>query len=328
MTRNGYGAVFAIVLLLILELFLHTDTFLLKYRSVFAAGRLMDKLDALSELPIDVLLVGNSRTDNGFDPFLLQEITDLNVFNMGIPGANAEILYGIVSRLSDEGMFKAGKINKVLLGLDESVFQLDDSLGYGVFVSDRNELLKNYQYKGLFHSYFRLLGYGGQLKELREPEKLIRFMKATYQEIEPMGGAAKINYGFRPGERGKFQNDQQLLLQEAGAQKKPNKQVESYFWKLVKLLQNKNVDVAVYFPPLLNRSTFFLDYDNKKAEPYIKIKEKLSAMGVPVLDIGHQELKHVSEFANAGHLNRKGATRFSRLMGQELLVLWSDIGSK
>lgn len=221
MKRKVGGAVFAIILLLMFEFFLHTDSFLLKYRSVFAAGRLMDKLDALSELPIDVLLLGNSRTDNGFDPFLLKETTGLNTFNLGIPGANAEVLYGIVSRLDNEGMFGREKINKVLLGLDESIFQPGDSLGYGVFVANRNALLQGYQFKELFYTYFRLLGYGGQLKELREPEKLIRFFKATYQEIEPMGGSARKNYGFRPGERGKFQNDQQLLLQEAGAQNSP-----------------------------------------------------------------------------------------------------------
>jgi len=156
--KKAQGAIFAVLLILMCELCLHTDSFLLKYRSVFAAGRLMDKLDALSELPIDVLLLGNSRIDNGFDPFILKEMTGLNTFNLGIPGANAEVLYGIVSRLDNEGAFGRGKINKVLLGLDESVFQSGDSLGYGVFVANRNALLQGYQFKELFYTYFRLLG--------------------------------------------------------------------------------------------------------------------------------------------------------------------------
>jgi len=166
------------------------------------------------------------------------------------------------------------------------------------------------------------------LKELREPEKLIRFFKATYQEIEPMGGSARKNYGFRPGERGKFQNDQQLLLQEAGAQNLPNKQIESYFWKLVRMLKEKNIEVAVFFPPLFNRDVLFLDVDNKNAKPYIKIKDKLLSMGIPILDMAYQEARVASEFANAGHLNRQGATRFSKIMGKELLALWPSIDGK
>ena len=328
MNRKAYGAVFAVFLLFIAELFLHSDTFLFKYRSVFAAGRLMDKLEALTELPIDIVLIGNSRTDNGFDSLLLKEMTGLGVFNLGVPGANEEILYGIVSKLDSKGVFSQGKVSKVLLGLDESIFQQGDSLGYGVFVANQNELIHRYQFKELFDTYFRLLGYGGQLKELREPEKLIRFFKATYQEIEPMGGSAKINYGFRPGERGKFQNDQQLLVQEAGAQNPPDQQVESYFWQLIKLLKEKNIEVAVFFPPLLNRDVLFLDTDNKNAGPYIRIKDKLLSMGIPILDIAYQETKVASDFANAGHLNREGATRFSKIMGQELLALWPNIGGK
>ncbi|BCG64812.1 MAG: hypothetical protein methR_P2605 [Methyloprofundus sp.] len=330
MSRKGSGALFAVLLLLICELYLHTDNFLTRYRSIFAAGRLMDKLNALNELPVSLLLVGNSRTDNGFDSFLIKETTGLNTFNLGVPGANAQILYGVVSRLEEQGVFREGKVNTVLLGLDESIFQFGDSLGYGVFIDNRETLLQNYQFKELFSTYFRLLGYGDHLKELREPEKLVRFIKATYQEIEPMGGSAKINYGFRPGERDKFQNDQQLLAQEAGALKPPGKQVELYFWELVKLLKRNNVAVAVFFPPLLNRDTLFLDDEHKRAKQYIKIKEQLLSLGIPILNIGSQETKVPAEFANAGHLNRKGATRFSKKMSQELLQLWPNIivGSK
>jgi len=327
-SKKGGGAVFALILILICELCLHTDSFLLKYRSVFAAGRLMDKVDALTNLPVKLLLIGNSRTDNGFDPFLLQEITHLKAFNLGVPGANAEILYGITAKLNTKGVFAEGNINKVLLGLDESIFQHGDSLGYGVFVADQDELFSENQFKELFNGYFRLIGYGGQLKELREPEKLIRFFKASYQEIEPMGGAAMINYGFRPGERGKFQNDEQLLAQEAGALNPPNKRVEAYFWKLIKLLEEQNIEIAIYFPLLLNRNSLFLDTNNKQAIPYIRIKDKLIAMGIPVLDIGSKEKKLSSEFANAGHLNRQGATRFSKRMGQALLALWPVKGGK
>lgn len=77
----------------------------------------MDKLNTLYEVPVNVLIIGNSRTDNGFDPFLLKEVIGFNVYNMGIPSANAEVLYGIVSKLDGEGLFSKEKISKVLIGL-------------------------------------------------------------------------------------------------------------------------------------------------------------------------------------------------------------------
>lgn len=72
----------------------------------------------------------------------------------------------------------------------------------------------------------------------------------------------------------------------------------------------------------------FLDADNKNAKPYIKIKDKLLSMDVPILDVAYQEARVPSEFANAGHLNRQGATRFSKIMGKEILAQWPNIDGK
>ncbi len=62
------GTLVALLLLAAVESVLHTDTFLYRYRSVFAAGRAMDKLLALEAAPATVLAVGNSRVDNGIHP--------------------------------------------------------------------------------------------------------------------------------------------------------------------------------------------------------------------------------------------------------------------
>ena len=59
---------FALLLLLGVELALHNDTVMHRYRSVFAVGRAMDKLHYVETQPPGVLFLGNSRTDNGIDP--------------------------------------------------------------------------------------------------------------------------------------------------------------------------------------------------------------------------------------------------------------------
>jgi len=64
----GLGAAFALFLLLVPEAMLHTDGFFYRYRAVFAAGRAMDKLRYVEATVPTLLIVGNSRVDNGFDP--------------------------------------------------------------------------------------------------------------------------------------------------------------------------------------------------------------------------------------------------------------------
>lgn len=319
--KPACGALFAVFLLLLTEISLHTDTFLFKYRSVFAAGRLMDKLEAVNTLPVNLLALGNSRTDNGIDPIVIKQTTHDNAFNLGVPGANAAVLYAIVLRLKNQGLLGPNRIAKVLIGLDESIFDAEDSLGYRVFFADRFTLLGNGEYRAWLSTVFRLLGYGPQIKELREPEKLLQFVRASYQEIQPIGGSAILNYGYRPGEREKFQNDQQLLLQEAGTMKAPDPIIEGYLWKIIDLLKEQKVDITVFFPPLLNRDVLFLNPENPKSIPYIAISKKLQSMEIPILKPSQNVKFDVSEFANAGHLNKKGATRFSKMLGEWLLEI-------
>ena len=101
----GWGSVVGLLLLALVETWLHTDNFLYRYRSVFATGRAMGKLHYVESHSPALLMLGNSRVDNGFDPRTLLEdgAADITGFNFGMPGANAGILYGLVKRLADKG---------------------------------------------------------------------------------------------------------------------------------------------------------------------------------------------------------------------------------
>src|ERR1700720_1151671 len=89
----GAGFVFALALLAVVEVWLHNDDFLYRYRSVFAVGRAMDKLRYVESQAPAVVIVGNSRVDNAFDPVTvranLHGIEPGQVFNLGMPGADA-----------------------------------------------------------------------------------------------------------------------------------------------------------------------------------------------------------------------------------------------
>lgn len=110
--RPGLGLAFALLLLAAVEAVLHTDAFLVRYRSVFAAGRAMDKVRYVESHPPALLIVGNSRVDNGFDPQALAERLGKaqrnHIFNLGLPGSDARTLFGLLTRFDRKKLLGPG----------------------------------------------------------------------------------------------------------------------------------------------------------------------------------------------------------------------------
>ncbi len=322
----GAGTLVALVLLLGVESLFHSDAFLNKYRSVFASGRAMEKLMYAETRIPSIVIAGNSRIDNGFNPAVVEQVLPgEHVLNLGIPGANARIMYGMFARLDKQGLLGEQGIKKVILGLDESLFQSDDSLAYSVFFADRAAMWRNGEYGDLAGSIIRLWGYADNLKQLKEPAKAVRFLEASVADVEAWGGAVKKNHGYRAAAAGEFQNVEQLMQQEAGSQNPPDPVVEKYFWDLLDLLQRRQVEVAVLFPPLLTRDVLFLGDDQPSAKPYLKIRKKLEEHNIPLLAFDVGKKKNPREFANAGHLNDKGASRYSLLLSTEISRIWPAV---
>jgi hypothetical protein len=320
------GALFAIALLALVEAALHSDAFLYRYRSVFAVGRAMDKLRYVeSHVPL-LVIVGNSRVDNAFDPVTLQAnlhgMRPGQVFNLGMPGADARALHGALVRLASQDLLGPRRISKVVIGLDEGFLQAGDSLGYAVFFANRTAMWREREYVDLARSWLRLWGYSDNLKELREPAKLERFAAATLRDLEPIGGAADAHFGYRAGFGG-LQDAGQAVLQEAGSQQPPDPRLVRYFWRCLELLSSHGVDVVIAFPPLLNREVLYISPSEPRAAPYLRIANELAARGIPVIALDPGGARSPDEFVNAGHLNDRGAQRFTRLLAKELGRAWS-----
>lgn len=321
-TYFGLGAIFAVFLIFSVELWLHTDHFLFKYRSVFAAGRAIDKILYVEEHIPSMLILGNSRVDNGFDPRILKKsILRKNfssIFNLGIPGANARVFYNLFRRFEAKGILEGKGIRNVILGLDEAFLQNEDSLGYSVFIADSKSMFINKEYSDLLKSYFRLWGFSGNLKNLREPAKLIRFAQSSFQNIEPIGGGADKYLGYRAGISGQFQNTEQISIQESKYDKKPNDLVVKYFWKLLNLMEKNNISVTIVYPPLQNRKLLFLVEENLRSKPYIQIYKKIDKKGITQISFSTHHQKFPNVFANPGHLNDIGAKQFTKILANKL----------
>ena len=324
----GAGCVFALALLGAVEAYLHTDGFLYKYRSVFAVGRALDKVRFVESHVPRILIVGNSRVDNAFDPTTVQAnlkgVAPGEIFNLGMPGADARTLYGILTRLDDEGLLGPKRIARVVIGLDEAFLQAGDTLGYGVFFADRRELLKDREYVKLLRSCLRLWGFSDNLKELREPAKLEEFLRATLHDVAPQGGSASAHLGYRAGFGG-LQNVQQVAMQEAGSKRPPNPRLVHDFWRCLDLLARAKVQVAIVFPPLLNRDVLYIAPSDPDAGPYREIAARIAAHGIPMMALEPERPRRISEFVNAGHLNDLGAQLYSRILAKEMGEVWPHL---
>ncbi len=322
--RFGAGSLIAVLLLLVVEAWLHSDSFLYQYRSVFAAGRAMDKVIYVEKERPNLLIAGNSRIDNGIDPKILTENSSVLAasFNLGVPGINMRALYGIFKRFADKDIFSSGGVNAVLIGLDETMFQSVDALGYSVVFGDREKLLEYGEWKELLASWIRLWGYSDSLKGLREPAKLERFIKATCSVVEPVGGAASEYHGYRANYGSKFQNAEQVRMQMAGTKEPPDPTEVAYLWNLLDLLEDQNISVAIVFPPLLNRNVLFLSPEEPEAGPYIKIMDQLRDRGLPIIALGLGDEKYPYEFSNPGHLNDIGAKKYTKVLSAMLKQVW------
>lgn len=316
----GAGALFALVLILGGEALLHSDAFMHRMRSVFAAGRAFDKVLYVERQTPTLLVLGNSRVDNGVDPATLAGHirAGMTAFNLGLPGANASTLFCIVTRLDARGQLGPGRIERVLIGLDESLLQGGDALGYQVFLGDREHMLEQGDAVSALRASVRGWGYADNLKQLREPSKLVQFVQAILGPAEPIGGGAAERLGYRPGFAGANQDAEQVMRQEVGSTSPPDPIVLQDFWALLELLRKRGVDVAVAFPPLLTRPVLYVDAAHPAAGPFHEVRNRLAQMDVPMFALGADVRLTADDFMNAGHLNDRGAQRFSALLGDAL----------
>lgn len=324
--RPGLGLLVAAIFLGSVEFWLHTDGFLHHYRSVFAAGRALDKTIFVETHCPELLILGNSRADNGFDPNTVRDKLDFplrqGAFNLGTPGADTRVLAGILDRLDRAGCLQPRGVRYAVLSLDEALVQSIDTLGQEVFFASVRHMLADAQYHDAFRATLRLYGFSTNLRQLREPASLLRFIEATRTSVDPVGGGAALHQGYRQGIGG-LQDSQSALRQERGSQAPPDAANVRHLWRMLDLLATRGVRVAVVFPPLLNREVLYQTEAAVGGAPYQEIAAELRRRGVPMISLDAGPPRNPAEFVNAGHMNDLGAQRYSALLARALNKVWS-----
>lgn len=310
-----------LLLLAGVEYVLHTDAFLYRYRAVFAAGRAMDKLLALEAAPPTVLAVGNSRVDNGVHPEVFARETGLRAFNLGLPGAEACNVEGVIERLAERGMFGPGRVEQVLFGLDDGYFQRVGGLGYEVFFDRRERLLEHGRHRDWLRSVLRLWGYVDSLRTLQEPAKLIRFVEATFGDVESWGGNARDTAGFRAADKFVNQDAGQVQRQNEASRRPPDPEVLECFWASTARVQQAGAAVKVFLTPSLRGANALEGEAGGPDSPYGRMKAAFAARDIGILEFDISDLIAGRYFANPGHLNRDGATSFTARLSAQLVTM-------
>ncbi len=312
---HGKGLVVGLLLLMGVELYLHNDDFLHRYRSVFAAGRAADKIDFVAEAQPALVFIGNSRVDNGIAPTTVATTLGAQpseVFNLGVPGMNTRVLHGIVRQLADRSALHPSGVRCVFIGLDASLFVEEDAMNYGVFFADREKMLEHGEYHPLLASVFRLWGFSGNLKGLREPGRLRDFLAATLVDRDPWGGSAADSRGFRA--KKETLNADDVKIESAAMDIPPvDSPLVRYLLDTMDELKQRHVVIGVFFPPQFRRTNVF----ERAREPPSNAGRLLSLLrerDVNIYSLNESIDFDAKWFANPGHLNEGGARLYSSLL--------------
>ena len=321
------GIVTAILIVFGVELYLHNDDFLDRYRSVFAVGRAADKVAYVARTQPSIVLLGNSRVDNGISPVAVSAVIGketTGVFNLGIPGQNTRVLSGVVRELESRGALTATRMKYVLIGLDPTLFSLDDELNYSVFLADRWEMASAGEYSELAASIFRLWGYSSNLKGLREPGRMRDFIAATLTDREPWGGSLRDNLGYR-AKKEEMTEPERKTVPEDTLPKPLDPKALAYLSNAVRRLLSHDMRVGVFFPPQYGRKN---DFEKRDAayEQYRIVLADLRRRGVEILHIENSDTYAASLFSDPGHLNEAGAKRYSTSLARAMKETWPNLG--
>lgn len=317
--RPFAGLAIGCLLLGAVEAWLHSDDFLHRFRAVFAAGRAMDKILTVTDHPPELLVLGNSRVDNGIEPGVMEETLTLDTFNLGVPGADACNLAGIVQRLDKAGVWGGNGVRQALFGLDEGLFQRTSGLGYAVYFDDRSTLLAQGRIREWIGSWVLLYGYNDSLRTLQEPEKFLRFLRAFSGKVESWGGSARASDGFRAADEVANQASDEFGHQPpTNAPPPPDKAQVACLAASLDLLQQRGVQVFAFPTPALDRPSLLSRHAPGWSKNHGAVSALLSARSIALVDPDFSHLRVASNFANPGHLNRLGAGRYSRLLAETM----------
>lgn len=253
---------------------------------------------------IDILLVGSSRILTNIDPRIIDSITQLKSYNSGLNAATIKTCYNIITA----GIKTQSHLKYIILNIDYNMFKpgIDPykDAYYYPYTADDNTFVYSNTTANTIHK--------------------IKFLDvATYDDYAKYAAirgivspAQNTGNGFSPhGEQGFAIPDNKLLQADT---EKYNEEGHQLLKKIINMCKEKNVELMLVVAPYQKNyapGLFIKNYD--EILEWVKISATKS--GAYYFDYTQLPLAaDTSYFYNSWHLNIKGATEYSKQVGDDL----------
>ena len=308
MTKKQIYKVFIFLVITIL-----LDQFMGRVMNYCAQKHKYDKRIELlinNKINSEIIIIGSSRALNGYSPSIISKVTKKNCYNLGTSGSNIlfhEAMIDIVIQTNN-------KPKKILYNIDDAgaLIDLGDKI---IFRKDMlypyvnhpiiNKIISKELGKELWatkfsNTYLNNVNFISTIKYLTRGQE-----KMDYETNNVNKLGANLMEGHKKG----F-NQKSLKKQRNAFFDKIKDEHTPYLQSLKRIIakcKKNNIELVLVLPPLHH-------------SPTIGFKERIEEI-IPdhtkLLDFS-EALKHPSCFYNYDHLNKKGAQKFSNLLGKEL----------
>jgi len=259
---------------------------------------------------INLLIIGDSHIADALDPRILDSMSTLKSYNLGVYHASPfENYYITLAALTQQ----KGKLDYVVLGTNPEMFDRSLSKGRYTPLIINGALIRLFQL-----TLFSEEGFDKSTLFLTVQEQYLFthvFNQLCGKTYKPTRAIVNVFHGFL-----EFHN-QMEDIQWSGYSLKPerikfNSEQIVFFKKTIELLQEEGIKVIIVNTPIWFEKSLALRQAGKLDEFESLVKDISLKYHIPLFNPGHDLLKDDlinSDFLNAEHLNYGGAVKFSTL---------------
>ncbi len=301
---------------LVLSLWIASQILARTLDKVFVKDRSQKELWTLSQhdLSVGYVVAGDSRAFNTIDARTLEIRTGQPSINVGFGGQGAiEMYLTLYLFLQHEN-----HVRNVILQIDGA--DLDDSLKFQTY---------------LYMPYMADPEVAATVRDvlgLKRYAVLKAFPLAKYWEYNNFYGLERLQNSRSALSPYDQSAGSELLYDEnyhefPGTPTDPNFVIDSrsrgYLDRIVQLTRSRGVNLTMFSSPVYHHNGMFLKYDEAFRSYMARYCQE---RGIPYLDFSDAKFDP-SEFRDYGHLNGRGALRFTAMLADSLLALSKDRSS-
>ncbi|MCQ2258703.1 MAG: DUF1574 domain-containing protein [Bacteroidaceae bacterium] len=265
------------------------------------SGQTQKNEEICNRTKADMLILGSSRAVHHYNPIILQDTLGLTCYNCGYDGCGSITAYGLLQILLERYTPKY-IIYEVTPGFDYYHADKDNSKYLGA-------LKMYYDHQGVDSLFYKV--------NLMEPYKMRSYMYRMNSKLIQMVSENLLVRN--ETQNGFFTKDN--VMQHEPEQKTHTEEIHEYdslkiecLNQIIKISSEKNIKLIFVVSPFYKKTT---------DDDYFYIKNIAKNNGVPF--INHYTDKTFNcernNFYDSSHMNRKGATEYSKLIAHELKEL-------